>query len=247
MDDTLVFNTVKEYPNMIKVVIYREPLRVSHCPRRKRRENPVTSDSSIRRSRTMLEDLCICNNFELFCTFTFDPKRYNSKSILFCRNYMTTWLHNIKNRGSKGLEYLVVPELHKSGAIHFHALLRGYHGKLKDSRHCQHGRRVYNLPNWHFGFSTAVEIDNQEAVSRYIRKYITKDMLVFPGKKRYFCSQGLVRPIKHQNSLLSWLKECKIKEFSVDDDAEYYTISNFDLPVNRDELRQLPLSGNVLL
>lgn len=246
MEETLVFNTVKEYPTMLKIIIYRQPLRVSHASRHKRRKDPESSEASIKRTRTTLEDLCICNNFDLFCTFTFDPKRYQSKKVLYCRKYMTTWLHNVKFRGSEGLEYLVVPELHKSGAVHFHALLRGYNGKLKDSRHCQHGRKVYNLPNWHFGFSTAVKIDNQEAVSRYIRKYITKDMLLLPGKKRYFCSQGLARPIKRQNSLLDWLKNCKCN-FYADEDAEYYTVSRFDLPVDLSELRQLPLSGNVLL
>lgn len=246
MSDDFVFNTVKEYPDMIKITIYREPLRISHASHSKRRKNPECSESSIRRTRTTLEDLCICNKFDLFCTFTFDPKRYNSKSVNFCRLYMRNWLHNTKNRSSEHLQYLVVPELHKSGAIHFHALLRGYEGKLKDSKHCQNGRRVYNLANWHFGFSTAVKIDNQEAVSRYIRKYITKDMLLLPGKKRYFCSQGLERPVKRQNELLEWLKSVP-SSFSVSDDAEYYTVSKFDLPTSLDELRQLPLSGNVLL
>lgn len=245
MEETLVFNTVKEYPNMIKVVIYREPFRVSGAPRRKRRKDPESSESSIRRTRTTLEDLCICNNFDLFCTFTFDPKRYQSKKVLYCRKYMTTWLHNVKFRSSRALEYLVVPELHKSGAVHFHALLRGYNGKLKDSKHCQNGRKVYNLPNWHFGFSTAVKIDNQEAVSRYIRKYITKDMLLLPGKKRYFCSQGLTRPERYQNSLLDWLKTCK-SDFYCTDDAEYYSVLKSDLPSSLAELRQLPLTGNVL-
>ena len=246
MEGSLIFNTIKEYPNMIKISIYHEPIRVFNGYKRKRRKNPESSDSSIRRTRTALEDLCICNNFELFCTFTFDPKRYNSKSILFCRRYMTTWLHNIKNRGSKCLEYIVVPELHKSGAIHFHALLSGYNGRLKDSKHCQNGRRVYNLPNWHFGFSTAVKIDNREAVSKYIRKYITKDMLLFPGKKRYFCSQRLIRPVKRHNSPLEFLRDCK-SDFFCNDIAEYYTINRFDLPTNLSDLRQLPLSGNVLL
>ncbi len=216
---------------MIKIVIYREPL-IHGCSagkRRKRSKNPQCADSSISRTRTTLEDLCICNKFDLFCTFTFDPKRYNSKSIAFCKMYMNNWCHNAKARHSRNLQYLIVPERHKSGAIHFHALLKYYEGRLKDSGHQQGGRIIYNIPHWHFGFSTAVKIDNQEAVSRYIRKYITKDMLLLPGAKRYFCSQGLVRPCHNYNkNVIPFLRSVKA-DFFPTQDAEFYTIYKKDL------------------
>ncbi len=225
----LVFNTVKEYPDMIKIIIYREPLRVGVSGKKKRKKNPECAQSSIIRTKTMLSDLCICNNFDLFCTFTFDPKRFNSKSIAFCKSYMNHWTHNAKARHSKFLQYLIVPEKHKSGAIHFHALIKNYEGRLKDSGHKQGGRTIYNIPHWHFGFSTAVKIDNQEAVSRYIRKYISKDMILLPGAKRYFCSQGLVRPTKRQNLVvIPFLKEVK-SSFCCDIDNEYYTIFKKDI------------------
>lgn len=247
MEDSITFNTVKEYPDMIKIIIYREPIRSPGGRKRaQRRKNAKPTESSLRRTRGLLTDLCLCNHFELFCTFTFDPKRYNSRKVLFCRQYMNNWLHNMKARYSPNLEYLVVPELHKSGAIHFHALFKNYEGQLKDSRHCKNGRRIYNLPNWHFGFSTAVKIDNQEAVSRYIRKYITKDMLTLYDKKRYFCSQGLVRPIKHQNVPLQWLADIK-NEHNITKDAEYYTITKSDLPCSLEELKACPYAGNFLL
>lgn len=227
----IMFNSVKEYPDMLKIVIYREPMKVGSNAGKKRpkKVSSVPSERSIFRTRAVLEDLCICNCFDLFCTFTFDPKRYNSKNLLYCRKYMNTWIQNAKKRHSKNLQYLVVPELHKSGAIHFHALLKFYEGTLKDSKHTQGGRKVYNIPHWHFGFSTAVKIDNQEAVSRYIRKYITKDMLLLPGKKRYFCSQDLVRPIRSYNVALDFLRNVKV-DFSADHDCEFYTVSKSDLP-----------------
>lgn len=230
-DAGLVFNTVKEYPNMIKIRIYREPFHVGCSERKRRKKNPECAQSSIIRTKTMLSDLCLCNNFDLFCTFTFDPKRYNSKSIAFCKAYMNHWTHNAKARHSKFLQYLIVPEKHKSGAIHFHALIKNYEGPLNDSGHSQGGRKIYNIPYWRFGFSTAVKIDNQEAVSCYIRKYISKDMVLLPGAKRYFCSQGLIRPIKRQNlSVVPFLREVK-SEFFADADSELYTIYKKDLDV----------------
>jgi len=239
-DADLIFNSVKEYPDMIKIIIYREPFRVGgrRSDMRKRRKNPECSQSSIARTRTTISDLCLCNHFDLFCTFTFDPKRFNSKHINYCKSYMNNWCHNAKARHSKNLQYLIVPEKHKSGAIHFHALIKGFEGRLKDSGHVQGGRVVYNIPHWHFGFSTAVKIDNQEAVSRYIRKYITKDMILLPGSKRYFCSQGLERPI-HQNNLVivPFLRSVKY-EFFANSDAEFYTIFKKDLDAIHEQMLQ---------
>lgn len=216
---------------MIKIYIYREPFsRPNHSERRKRRQNPETSDASIIRTKTTISDLCLCNNFDLFCTFTFDPKRFNSRNIAFVKKYINTWCHNAKSRHSKRLEYLIIPEQHKSGAYHLHALIKGYNGRLKDSGHQQGGRVVYNIPNWSFGFSTAVKIDNQIAVSKYIQKYITKDMVLFPGKKRYFCSQGLIRPEKRTNfkRVITFLRGVP-SEFKADLDKEIYTIFKKDL------------------
>lgn len=230
-DANFIYNSVKEYPDMIKIVIYNEPLRLGggKSERRKRRKNPECSESSIIRTRTTISDICLSNNFDLFCTFTFDPKRYHCDDIAWCRNYMNHWCHNTKARTSKRLQYLIVPERHKSGQIHFHALIKGYEGSLKDSGHKQGGRTIYNIPHWHFGFSTAVHIDNQEAVSRYIRKYITKDMILLPCNKRYYCSQGLVRPQKSYNrSVIPFLKSVE-SEFNITEDAEYYTIFKKDL------------------
>lgn len=225
-----VFNSIKEYPDMIKVYIYREPIRLAAHTERKRRKDPETSEASIIRTKTAITDLCLCNKFELFCTFTFDPKRFNSKSIIYVKKYINTWCHNAKSRHSKALQYLIIPEQHKSGAYHLHALIKGYEGRLRDSGHKQGGRTVYNIPNWSFGFSTAVKIDNQVAVSKYIQKYITKDMVLFPGKKRYFCSQGLIRPEKRTNfrGVIPFLRGLP-SEFRADNDKEVYTIFKKDI------------------
>lgn len=232
MSDALIFNTVKEYPTMIKVIVYLEPFKAGGSSGKKKRVNKRKQakalEESIIRTKTTVRDICLCNEFDLFCTFTFDPKRYNCKSMEFCKIYMNNWTHNAKSRHSPNLKYLIVPEKHKSGAIHFHALIKGYEGRLKDSKHTSNGRTVYNIPHWHFGFSTAVKIDNQEAVACYVSKYITKDMLTFSGNKRYYCSQNLLRPIVRQNQPLSFLQHVH-SLFHVQKDREIYTISKKDI------------------
>lgn len=223
---------------MIKLTVFNEPLvlRKSTTKRRSKTPSDVPSARSVHRSRANVRDLCLCNKYELFCTFTFDPKRYNSHNIQFCRQYMMNWLRNTKKRNSPALAYLVIPELHKSGAIHFHALFRGYEGKLVESGVMHNGRMIYNIPGWRFGFSTCSKIDNHEVVAKYVSKYITKDMITFGGKKRYFCSQSLARPKRVHNVDLSSLqnlaplfRQAIVENSIANSDAEYITISKKDL------------------
>lgn len=218
---------------MIKITFYRQPFLVgSGGGKKSKRKDSETTASSVARTRTTIEDLCICNQFDLFCTFTFDPKRVDSFNIMNCRRMMNTWIRNAKERHSPALKYLIVPELHESGRIHFHALLRGFNGELKDAHLSQNGRDVFNIKNWRFGFSTAVHIDNIVAVSRYVRKYILKDMILLPGKKRFFCSQNLVRPTKETNKVISWIHRIPAEklDFFATPDAEYVTVRKTDIP-----------------
>lgn len=225
---------------MIQICIYREPLFIKKTgsPRNKNMPKKAPSKRSIERTRVTVQDLCLCNEFDLFCTFTFDPKRYNSKNILYCKKYMNTWIRNAKSRHSKHLEYLIIPEKHKSGAIHFHALFKYYDGKLNPSGVFQNGREVFNIPNWHFGFSTCCKIDNHKAVANYISKYITKDMLTFGGDKRYYCSQDLIRPERRHNIDLDFLRSLPPlfkhrifanSNFTANGDCEYIAIKKSDL------------------
>lgn len=189
---------------MIKVVIYKEPVVVNPpSPRygvRKKRKNFKPSERSVRRTCQTIKDIILCNEFELFCTFTFDPKKLDRYNLDSCFRAMSAFLHNARYSHSPDLKWLVVPEHHKDGAFHFHALLSGYNGHLSATRCHQNGRQIFNMSGWRRGFSTAVYIDNKNAVANYVRKYITKDTITEFGRKRYFASRNLVRPVKTINS-----------------------------------------------
>lgn len=202
-----IFNTTKEFPNMIKINIYREPYYLpdpsNRMPAVKRKtvdEDWQTATRSLARTKTLIHDIALCNDFEYFCTFTFDPEKYDRYNFTECRVVMDRWLWNAKTNHSPDLKYLAVPEFHRDGAIHFHALISGYKQKLKATKVQQNGRLVYNIGGYRAGFSTAVKIDNQEAVAKYITKYITKDMPTYYNKRRFFASRNLIRPIKTTNN-----------------------------------------------
>lgn len=171
---------------------------------------------STRRAKNMVTDYALCNDFELFITLTFDQKLTDSFNYDYCKKLVTTWLNN-QRRTSPDLKYILVAEKHISGAIHFHALLHAYLGKLdiainnkKTSMYfgqklVRNGKQIYNLNGWKYGYSTASYIDNKQATARYIQKYLSKDFIEAFNKKRYWVSRGLKKPEKSYN--IDFLKE----------------------------------------
>ncbi len=103
----------------------------------------------------------------------------------------------------KHFDYLMIPELHKSGAVHFHGLLGDIPAHFVEAANpktgkpvIRHSRQVYNLPEWGYGFSDCEEIESPERAASYITKYVTAALLTdkeMYNKKRYFNSQGLER------------------------------------------------------
>lgn len=198
---------------MIQIIIYKEPtkyaLNDSKALRRasESADDYITLERSVRRSRAVIRDLVVCNEFELFCTFTFSPKKYDRYNFNVLKDVMIRWLNNQRRAHSPGLQYLVIPEFHKDGAIHFHALLKNYRGRLKQGK--GKNSNVFNLPSFRGGFTTCSKMDdNHEAVAQYVSKYITKDLISVFNKNRYFCSKYLKRPIKYHNKMI-WLPHFK--------------------------------------
>lgn len=164
-------------------------------------------ERSLRRTRKQIKDYVFCNQFDLFVTFTFKDDRQN---IDRCKSKMNNWLKNQKKRTGK-FNYIIVAEFHKDlQSIHFHALFRGYKGRVEQSinpktdRPIKQGTRyVYELPSYTLGFTNVKKIDDKQdsltKVGFYIQKYITKDMPVFANKNRYWASRGLAKPIIEEN------------------------------------------------
>lgn len=158
-----------------------------------------------RRARTAVRDMALCNPMSYFVTLTFDPAvidRYDIKAIM---RRVNGWLDNAVRR--KGLAYILIPELHKDGAVHFHGFFNDAlgvidsgtmvppgGGKPKRPRSAAQraawaeagGREVFNLPSWPYGFSTAMKLhgDYRAAVG-YVCKYIAKEQRKIGGRWYY--------------------------------------------------------------
>lgn len=151
---------------------------------------------SVRRARKAVKDLARSNDWAYFVTLTLDPEkvnRYDPEEVL---RHLRHWLGNNVRR--KGLAYVLVPEHHKDGAIHFHGLFndaleavdsgtmsvpgRKAPVRVRSEAHRaalerMGGHTVYNLPGWGWGFSTAIQLyGEREAAINYVCKYIGKEM-----------------------------------------------------------------------
>lgn len=140
------------------------------------------------------------DSFKLFVTITFDDDKVDATNAGDVMKKLRNWLSNLVQR--KGLKYILVPELHKSGRIHAHMLcnnifelvdsgtrnVEGFTKPLKIStieRYNIPDNRIkniiYNVKNWKYGFSTALyTYGDGIGVSKYVADYITK------GSKRIF-------------------------------------------------------------
>lgn len=153
---------------------------------------------SIRRSKELVKAIGNMNEWDYFFTGTFDKEKVGDRKALDKLKKST--LEFFKNQSKKyGIKYLLIPELHKDGALHWHGLIRDPDDllKLTDSGKKHNGRTIWNMDSWnkYKGFNTCVEIgkgvDDVMAVSNYISKYISKnDERIFD--KYFYSSKGLI-------------------------------------------------------
>lgn len=153
--------------------------------------------------RRRIKGYAFSNSFRWFVTLTFNPEKINSLHYETVKAALLKWCRRMRDRYGQ-FDYLMIPKLHKSGAVHFHGLLGDVPACFVEAANpktgapvIRHNRQVYNLADWEYGFSDCEEIESPERAASYIAKYITAALLTdktMYHKKRYFNSQGLAKP-----------------------------------------------------
>lgn len=181
---------------------------------------------SLKRSKDKIFDIAFANIdfWTHMVTFTLNKEvidRYNSVEV---SKKISQWLQDKSRRN--GLVYIVVPELHKKGGIHYHGLIKGDGLKMVDSGYRDKSKRkIYNIKDYPFGFSTAVPLDKdtQFFVCKYITKYVSKGGLDVLPKSYYAGGKGLCREIESTYALVDFNEEFK--------DVEPLKVPNSDMEV----------------
>lgn len=168
----------------------------------------------IRRAKDRIFDIAFCNDWKYFITLTIDDKKLDAMNVKEVMKKLNKFLDNMHQR--HGLSYIIIPEYHESGRVHCHGLIndalkvedsgtrgvKGYSAPLRLSTIKAKGLTrdithiVYNLPQWTYGFSTAVPVyGDGGALATYVTKYMTKATTKIFGKY-YWSSRDLVREPK---------------------------------------------------
>lgn len=166
-------------------------------------------ESSLSRSRRHIRDLVLCNPFEYFCTFTFNGKVVDRYDYVACQKKLRKFFNHFRSRYAPDFVYLIVPDFHKDGAVHFHGLCSGFpDGELvvPEIVFKRVGDELQQVPNtkgymdWprysqRFGFFNCSRIKSLDRCAFYICKYIVKDLNVVGSSRHvYMASLGLKRP-----------------------------------------------------
>lgn len=156
------------------------------------------------KSKQELIDLAFHNSmitpWKYFVTFTFDDNRVDARDYNQVSKSLRKFIDNLSHQ-NKGIRYIIAPEPHKNGRIHFHGLFANVpHFKLEEARSpkgkliYKNGCKIFNITNYKYGYTTCSEIKDQTAVSVYVSKYISKSLIDLNYKKRYWHSYNLSRP-----------------------------------------------------
>lgn len=171
--------------------------------------NSEKLEESICRTRSKIFELAFCNPWSWFFTGTLDPKKYDRTDLKKFHSDLTNWLRQYNRYHGTQIKFLLIPELHTDGTSwHIHGFfydLPQEHltrfqigdrmGKALAEK-VKNGDEVFNWSAYQkkFGFCDLEPIRNAEAVSKYITKYISKNLATSVTELNahmYYHSRGL--------------------------------------------------------
>lgn len=171
--------------------------------------NDSKLDENIRRAKNFIFELAFCNPWQYFFTGTLNPKLYDRTDLQKYHKDLTQWLRDQGKKFGCKIDYLLIPELHTDGkSWHIHGFMNGLPdielkqfvigdkmGKALADK-VSKGDIVYNWIAYQkkFGFCDLEPIRNAEAVSKYVSKYINKNLATSVkdlNAHLYYHSRGL--------------------------------------------------------
>ena len=161
-------------------------------PRRKTGSGGGDTARAMRRARAQVRDLALSNLFTHFVTLTLNQAQVDRYDMGAITRKLNAWLSNQVQR--RGLKYVLVPERHKDGAIHFHGFFNDAVRAVPSGHADKGGHPIFNLPGWTLGFTTAIQLyGDYHAAVGYVCKYIGKQGEK-PGGRWYYSGGQLTRP-----------------------------------------------------
>lgn len=152
------------------------------------------ADCNVRRSRSAITELALCNEWDYFVTLTLSPEKFDRHDLKTWQKALSTWIGNFNRKHDCKLKYLLIPEHHEDGCWHMHGLFAG----LPADCLCINQHGYLDFPEYaeRFGFINLGPVKDPVRVARYITKYVSKQLSERSqelGAHLYYCSRGLAR------------------------------------------------------
>lgn len=153
--------------------------------------NEKKLSNNVSRARNKIYELASCNPWDLFVTLTIDSNKFDRQDLEKYHKSFVIFLRDYGKKYGIKIKFLLIPELHSDGkSWHIHGLFYGLPTShlhqfqigdtmgLKVAEKVKNGDIVYKWTPYEnkFGWCVLEPIKNHEAVSKYIVKYINKDL-----------------------------------------------------------------------
>lgn len=153
--------------------------------------NDEKLSNSLSRTKARIFELAYCNPWDYFVTLTLDKTKYNRHDLPQFIKDLGQLIRDKRKKYGADIRYMLIPERHKDGAWHLHGFFMGIpeselraftlQERLPDKirKRIADGKRVFTWTSYErqFGFSDIELVENHEAVSKYICKYVTKEAM----------------------------------------------------------------------
>lgn len=158
--------------------------------------------NNLYRARSRVFELAICNKWDWFITATLAPDKYDRTNLKKFRKDFSQFIRDQRKKYNVSLKYLLIPELHSDGeSWHMHGLLSGLSSDMVSDfpagapiKLKQNGYKNWLDYSKKFGWVSLGLVGSHVAVSKYMTKYITKDLgscVGELGSHLYYSSIGL--------------------------------------------------------
>lgn len=184
--------------------------------------NTSKLDENLSRTKNKIFELAYCNKWDYFFTGTLNPNKHDRTDLELFHKQLTQFIRDTNKKYNCKIKFLFVPELHSDRkSWHIHGFLQGVPDnilsqfKIGDkmgkviAEKVQNGEIVYNWLDYSkkFGFCDLEPIKNHEAVSKYITKYINKELATSVTElnaHQYYHSRGLQMATKIKEGSMLW-------------------------------------------
>ena len=191
-------------PIDIDGIRYKLDLKTGEVSTYSKNEVLKSMNASLRRTKIAMNMLLEMNDFDWFCTLTFDKEKIDRTNDACVFNAYEKYINNIKKQ-FPSFGYMCFPERHEDNCIHFHLLINGltvkqlglensgkvccswayFKNKIASKEYFEKtkhehiltetdGLPVYNITTFPFGYTTATRIASRERCNSYVKKYVEK-------------------------------------------------------------------------